>query len=283
MDLQILRERYEKYELERVFEALKGHARNAIEISLQKCADEQIPLGASKFGGLPDLPQGEPWPVNEQTGAPLHFIAQINFKQTAEFDADGELPSRGMLYLFYDCVQMPWGYDPKHDASKKALYFEGEGEMGRRAAPFGSDQVFEPAALSFESCAELPSLQSDLMSGFETDDDEFDAYWLMNGDFCEQCSDNKILGHADDIQGGMELECELVANDIYCGNLIDYDDPAIAKFRRNVGEWALLLQIGSNDENKMMWFDCGKIYLWIKKSDLRERKFDRSRLVLQCG
>lgn len=155
--------------------------------------------------------------------------------------------------------------------------------MGRRAAPFGSDQVFEPAALSFESCAELPSLQSDLMSGFETDDDEFDAYWLMNGDFCEQCSDNKILGHADDIQGGMELECELVANDIYCGNLIDYDDPAIAKFRRNVGEWALLLQIGSNDENKMMWYDCGKIYLWIKKSDLRERKFDRSRLILQCG
>ncbi len=106
MDLQILRERYEKYELERVFEALKGHARNAIEISLQKCADEQIPLGASKFGGLPDLPQGEPWPVNEQTGAPLHFIAQINFKQTAEFDTDGELPSHGMLYLFYDCVQI---------------------------------------------------------------------------------------------------------------------------------------------------------------------------------
>nr|WP_315063210.1 DUF1963 domain-containing protein [uncultured Campylobacter sp.] len=32
----------------------------------------------------------------------------------------------------------------------------------------------------------------------------------------------------------------------------------------------------------MMWCDCGKIYLWIRKSDLRERKFDKSWLVLQC-
>nr|WP_315060557.1 DUF1963 domain-containing protein [uncultured Campylobacter sp.] len=32
----------------------------------------------------------------------------------------------------------------------------------------------------------------------------------------------------------------------------------------------------------MMWCDCVKIYLWIRKNDLREKKFDKSWLALQC-
>jgi hypothetical protein len=95
-----------------------------VEISLKASDDQQIPIGASKFGGSPDLPRSEPWPVNEQTGKPLHFVAQINFSEVSEFDTQSELPSRGMLYLFYDCAGMPWGYDPKDGAFKKVIYAE---------------------------------------------------------------------------------------------------------------------------------------------------------------
>ena len=101
-------------------------------------------------------------------------------------------------------------------------------------------------------------------------DDEIDAYWQMADDFCEQRSENKILGHSGNIQGGMELECELVTNGFYCGDDEDYSGPEFEKLRQNIGE------------NEMMWCDCGKIYLWIRKNDLRERKFDKSWLVLQC-
>ena len=111
---------------------------------------------------------------------------------------------------------------------------------------------------------------------------KIDAYWQMADDFCERRSENKILGHSDNIQGGMELECELVTNGFYCGGDEDYSGPEFEKLRQNIGEWTLLLQIGSNDENEMMWCDCGKIYLWIRKNDLREKKFDKSWLVLQC-
>ena len=107
--MQNLRARYEKYGSERIIEEIKSYAKNAVEISLKVSDDQQIPIGASKFGGSPDLPRSEPWPVNEQTGKPLHFVAQINFSEVSEFDTQSELPSRGMLYLFYDCAGMPWG------------------------------------------------------------------------------------------------------------------------------------------------------------------------------
>ena len=113
-------------------------------------------------------------------------------------------------------------------------------------------------------------------------DDELDTCWQIADEFCEQRSENKILRHSDNIQGGMELECELVTNSFYCGDDEDYSGPEFEKLRQNIGEWTLPLQIGSNDENEMMWCDYGKIYLWIRKSDLREKKFDKSWLVLQC-
>lgn len=122
--MQNLRARYEKHGSERIIEEIKSYAKNAVEISLKVSDDQQIPIGASKFGGPLDLPRNEPWPVNEQTGEPLHFIAQINFSEVSEFDTQSELPSRGMLYLFYDCAGMPWGYDPKDGAFKKVIYAE---------------------------------------------------------------------------------------------------------------------------------------------------------------
>ena len=161
------------------------------------------------------------------------------------------------------------------------IYAEDTSELERKVAPFESDESFAATSLNFANATELPDLESDLVGDIEMSDDEIDAYWQMADDFCERRSENKILGHSDNIQGGMELECELVTNGFYCGGDEDYSEPEFEKFRQNIGEWTLLLQIGSNDENEMMWCDCGKIYLWIRKNDLRERKFDKSRLVLR--
>jgi uncharacterized protein YwqG len=32
----------------------------------------------------------------------------------------------------------------------------------------------------------------------------------------------------------------------------------------------------------MGWGDEGQLYLWMRRDDLRARRFDRARLVLQC-
>ena len=115
-----------------------------------------------------------------------------------------------MLYLFYDCAGMPWGYDPKDGAFKKVIYAEDTSELERKVAPFENNEAFAATSLKFANTTELPDLESDLVGDIEMSDDEIDAYWQMADDFCEQRSENKILGHSDNIQGGMELECELV-------------------------------------------------------------------------
>ena len=67
---------------------------------------------------------------------------------------------------------------------------------------------------------------------------------------------NKLLGYSDNIQGEMELECELVTNGLYCGNASGYTDPKRKMLEPNAKKWRLLLQIDSNEENGMMWGDC---------------------------
>ena len=52
--------------------------------------------------------------------------------------------------------------------------------------------------------------------------------------------------------------------------------------RRGAAEWLLLLQVDSDDVAQWMWGDCGRLYYWIRESDLRGRRFDRIWAILQC-
>jgi hypothetical protein len=61
--------------------------------------DAKVSLGASKTGGLPHVPAGFDWPVEEDTGDPLSLVCQINLTEAADA-APGQLPLTGLLYLF---------------------------------------------------------------------------------------------------------------------------------------------------------------------------------------
>ena len=94
---------------------------------------------------------------------------------------------------------------------------------------------------------------------------------------------HKLLGHADIIQDSMELECQRVTHGISCGNAESYQDPRRAELEAGTAEWVLLLQLDSDEKNcDMMWGDCGRIYLWIRREDLQARRFARAHLILQC-
>lgn len=274
------------------FDALAPFARNSIRITLDHQEEDNIPLGACKFGGRPDLPAGVEWACMAATGVPLSFIAQINFAEIAPYDLEHKLPERGMLYFFYDCSPdgMPWGFDPKDADGWKVLFCDAEpAALSRKDAPADPDEdeenlLFGSARMCFEAVMELPCTDSDLVRNLELpDDDELeDQYYEWREDAGSTLC-NKILGHADTIQSGMELECEYVTHNIYCGTPEGYKIAKARGLDKNAAHWTLLLQVDSNEDLGMEWGDMGRLYLWITDEDLAARRFENSWLILQCG
>lgn len=289
--LDKLREEMSECNLDAYFDALAPLAKNAIQITLDVQDDDDLPVGISKFGGCPDLPAGVEW-FRTESDIPMSFVAQVNFAETSPYDLEHKLPKNGMLYFFYDCSAdgMPWGFDPEDADGWKVYFYEGDpAAISRREVPEDLEEddngiIFGAARMCFEAAMELPSPESDLTNNLDLpdDDDLQDRYWEWLEDRGEELI-NKVLGHADPVQSGMELECEYVTNKINCGTPEGY---AIAKFRgleKNASRWNLLMQVDSNEDIGMMWGDMGRLYLWITDEDLAARNFENTWLILQCG
>ena len=63
----------------------------------------QLPAGASRFWGNPDLPEGTGYPMyvdDEGDEYPYLFVCQINLEQVAPYDTAGRLPHKGLLAFF---------------------------------------------------------------------------------------------------------------------------------------------------------------------------------------
>ena len=270
------------------YEKIVHTVRSSVRITLESAGDEQIAIGASKMGGLPDLPKTVDWFRQGHTNTPLSFICQINFAEVKPYDNEGKLPASGILYFFYDCSMdgMPWGFDPKDINEKVVYYYDGDlADLERKEAPNDIEEngcVFEAAELRFETALDLPDLESPAGESLGLSDDDRENYWEMMDEVSESLI-NKLLGHSNNIQGSMELECEFVSNGLYCGDPSGYNEGRARGLDKNTEHWNLLLQVDSNEDIGMMWGDCGRLYLWITTEDLTAKNFDASWLILQCG
>ena len=276
--MEELKQEMLEHGLSGLYEALSPYAKNAVYMELQE--DECTP-GVSKMGGCPDLPAGMEWP-RKPDGTALSFIAQINFSEVHPFDLDGKLPEQGMLWFFYDCSDegMPWGFDPA-DAEGWRVIYAGKAEPEPAQEPEDLEVSFSEARISFETRIDLPSTESDLCIDLDLPDEEMDDYFDWMEEREGEC--NKLLGHSDNIQDGMELECEIVTGGISCGDPSGYEKAKALGLDKNVSRWNLLMQVESNEDLGMMWGDMGRLYLWITDEDLKARRFEKSWLILQCG
>ncbi len=97
---------------------------------------------------------------------------------------------------------------------------------------------------------------------------------------------SKLLGWPDTIQGNMTVECELVSKGYYLGG--DKNPPPQEARQKaqltSFDNWQLLFQLDTvaQDNFELMFGDCGRIYFFIRKEDLKARRFDDVWLVLQC-
>ncbi|MDO8389449.1 MAG: DUF1963 domain-containing protein [Actinomycetota bacterium] len=83
-------------------------------VRLRSCfAMGRVPVGASHFGGRPDLPAGHKWPMYD--GQPMMFIGQI---RADEINAalPGALPSNDVLVAVFAAIEPDGGYPVEPDA-----------------------------------------------------------------------------------------------------------------------------------------------------------------------
>lgn len=159
--------------------------------------------GRTRLGGLPDVPDGFRWPTRHRTrvrygdrieaGAPLPFVAQINLAELPPVDgAETPLPTRGMLWFFYDARFL--AYDADDADGFRVVYSEaGPDDLRRAEVPEGPGtsgdadpfEVFDPVVLTPRAELSLPSPNTDPDRGLGlplnpvVDEDESEAYYEM--------------------------------------------------------------------------------------------------------
>jgi uncharacterized protein YwqG len=299
---------------------LAAKAKPCVRLETDLPADgESIPLGATRIGGRPDLPAGTEWPYrppypdaadriaetfaaieNIRAGnaaalakaspyawsrekveaqakylidvvapaaepRPLAFIAQLDLAEIhAVQPLDPDLPVAGRLLFFYDAQQLPEGINPGDSAGWMVLHDATEPAALVRIAP--------PPNLGLpDMTAGFPPLRCRSRAALSPVPDE---------EAIPAIPDRSDPDHARLANWYSELRSRRDWQAHQAGgrpDLIQYGPwPG-----RKGEDWVLLMQIDSDDRNGMLWGDSGMLYVWIRRNDLRARRFDQSRVILQ--
>lgn len=275
---------------------LQNVARNEIRISYSSFNGIASDT-CSKFGGKPAVPNDFVWPQyagkrfrnEDRVMRPLSFLAQINLADVAEYDTENLLPKTGMLSFFYEMVSMEWGMLADDRDFVKVYYFPDVDLLSLRDIPEEMEEEgFIPELeMHFEKQISLP-----YPDNFYDEDFDWSEYENccneLGYEFDELGGRTKLLGYPDVIQEPMEEECETVSRGYTYWNPKDSEKASEAEkldIKLKSKEWILLFQMGTivKDETEIMFGDCGHIYFWIRKEDLKNRNFNHIGFVLQCG
>lgn len=261
-------------------------------------AQGKLAVGASKFGGRPDVPADFVWPVFETDTReddqvkerPLAFLAQFDCAQLAPLDPEGLLPKEGLLSFFYELESQCWGYDPKDAGCARVFWFEGPLAPAEFPAELAEDFRLPEMAAQLSGATDAPDFQ-DACPALEypwtaNDYRIFDqARRELGMDY--PANRSQLLGWPDIIQNNMTLQCELISRGYYLGGSwekIPLEERSALR-TPSVRDWQLLFQLDTveNGDFELMFGDCGRIYFYIRREDLAQRRFDRVWLIQQCS
>ncbi|MDZ4764364.1 MAG: YwqG family protein [Chloroflexota bacterium] len=267
-----------RFDLDDYAETILAHARPGIHIRRTRVADEaEIPVGASKLGGSPDVPADFIWQTWQ--GMPLTFIAQFKLSEVAPYDVEKLLPLEGMLYFFYDVEHLS-----SADLNPGGWYVAYHpNEINLRRVPNQTKHDFSlyPCQVTFE---QMYKLRSDWDSQFlkmrQFPEVAVNQYFKLAASF-ESHPSHFLFGHAEAIQNPMEIECAFIA----AGFSLPYPYKQHNQYELEAAKWRLLLQIDTDDVpdgHGMIWGDVGRIYFWIHQDRLATRDFSGVLTFMQC-
>ena len=241
--------------LARVSPALEGLMMESIRLKSRPLGEKSSAPGVSKLGGLPDLPVGTNWPAWK--GIPLSFVAQLRLPDVSSYPVARSLPPSGMLYFFYDADQQAFGADPSDRDGWKVLYYAGDISHVKQApalAALPSNSRFRACSLEFSLEITLPQQPALYLNGLDWTRDELDLYsdFLFKRVEDRTSARHRMLGHADEIQDDMHLQCQWVSHGVRSSR-----DPRSSELEKGAMDWQLLLQVDSDDNNYLHDQVCG--------------------------
>lgn len=293
----------------------------AIRVDRHKLKADNLPIGASKLGGLPDLPLGVEWPHCEplhshvscaelrQQGGPLWFLGQTNLAELATWDFDRILPPTGMLYFFCALWRSVFPNDGANGDGWKVLYYDGDlSRLLRTPVPpvpkllqqsyqrHNSHFQTAPCSVAFSHFTMLPW---DIDANVSLTREEHDLFF----DNCEEAFANgkegshHLLGYPQPVQWySMAAQCEEFTRPTNPHaeqeGLSALTLPKTEAERRRLyrcldeergrrAQWRLLFQVDTDSHIGLDWQTAGRGYFWIRKDDLAARNFDHVCLVNQ--
>lgn len=253
------------------------------KMAMKEVSEDAIIVGASKYGGSPDVPRGFVWPTRTTDPSrkpaghvyPLTFVAQMNFAEAGPCVAgDAIWPQSGVLAVFYDAMCTPTGQWPAAADGMRLFYFPAGTELARTKAPevvppTPSDArkyVLPVRGIAFEHGWSVPGDESEeLDGGVEIDWAEIDA---ESGDAF--MSRHRVGGFALPEQYDPRLTCQG-----YCEAWLKAA-PALTRIPKDEvkGPWRLLVQFDfSADPEIACAHDNTQFFICVSEASIRARSF----------
>lgn len=247
-------------------DAIRGLALRSVALNTTQ-PDDYSTNGTTRFGGLPDLPEGVDYPTfTNQHGETKgwQFIAQLNCADLALHQA--YLPRAGMLYFFIS---------GQGDIRGHVIHADADTAL-RSAASLSIDEdfidddagIYTPWRVASASWLSVPSFYSS-------------ASYALGGGALETLEDEPELSEAL----GFELFDAAPVAPIHAINsyvFMQHDTPQIEAanaLRGHPEDFMVLLRVSSDDNPGFCFSDAGEIFFVIHKSDLALGDFSN----VYCG
>jgi uncharacterized protein YwqG len=277
--------------LGRIADQLKQSLKPAIRMDSSPVSGHPLPVGASKLGGLPDLPLSLAWPTWK--GVPMVFLAQIQLQEVALYDLEHRLPSHGFLFFFCQSqglAQAPdtkiWEYiDPYEHDSWRVLFFAGNAtELRPTNAPPGlaPEALLPSCSLHCGTALMLPSEGGSVITSLHLAKEELKQYHELLADF-----DDMFLGRADHVlhhhwllgypmstYHDPELLCQMASQHISPSQWNHLDEGTKKAIETDAREWVHLFFMDTDENAQVTWGEYGSLSYWIKRTDLSRHHFE---------
>ncbi|GAB4587723.1 DUF1963 domain-containing protein [Nocardia sp. IFM 10818] len=215
------------------------------------------------FGGLPELPDGFPWPGADH--GHYEHVASIDLGKLPRLDLN--LPSSGRISVFGDTDGWSGAF----------LYFPDDTVLREVPLPpdlAAADRIIQRTEMTYAVVPTIPPTQwfiENLLDGKDHDDGIYEQFETF-GDafFSHSWSWHQLGGWATEIQG--ELDRGLLPGSVAARHF---------EQARSSGP-VLLAQFDTDLEIGMGWGDCGTLFCFIAPEDLAAHDFSRVDVHWEC-